>query len=576
MKHNIVFIMVDQWNHTCFGWKQHPVVKTPQLDALRSDSVDFETTYCQNGICMPSRVSYLTGQYLFTHREYGFSGLLAEDAPNLYRFFRDNGYETLHSGKGHINSAGDDLGFETFIPTLPEDIWLATDPSRHYQAFCRKKNHAYPTDQIHGMDFDSKTRAHLVVTGKSDIPLEESLERYTSDRAIEFIERPHAKPFFVNVSFDRPHHPLTPSGKYAELYSPDDIPLGRIFTEQELAQFPVHLQNYLRNHPECFTKAGERGLKKLLAQYYGLMTHIDDEIGRVVAALKEKNLYENTAIVFCSDHGDFAGHGGGFEKFANQCYRDQIVRVPLLLKYPREKHRGKTVAVLAETIDLFPTLAGLCELSVGALDIEGRDLTPFVEGKPDSRNTAFSEAYAIKMIRVGDFKLIYYVNSKEGELYDLASDPGEFRNLFEESAFQQKRLELKLALVKKLTPEPGEQRKAFIRRLLSPWPAERAGEMEPLYKWDKWIDEGGGFWLRLKGEYRFTYVPFDNRAVLEKILSTDTDRRTVETVDEPKIMESFIDEILNYISTKIRPLSAMSGSPQHKENLLTTRGAGLI
>lgn len=576
MKPNVVFIMVDQWNHTCFGWKNHPVVRTPHLDALRADSVDFETTYCQNGICMPSRVSYLTGQYLFTHREYGFSGLLAEDAPNLYRFFRDSGYETFHSGKGHINAAGDDLGFETFIPTLPEDIWLATDPKKHYQEFCREKGISYPTDQIHGMDFDPKTISNMVMFGKSDIPLEECLERYTSDRATQFLRGPHDKPFFLNISFDRPHHPLTPSGKYAELYSPDDMALGRLFTEQELGKFPAHLRAYLLNHPECFTKAGERGLKTLLAQYYGLMTQIDDEIGRVVAALKEKNLYENSVVVFCSDHGDFAGHGGGFEKFSNQCYRDQIVRVPMLVKYPGQTLRGKTCAALAETIDLFPTLAGICELPVVDLKIEGRDLTPLAEGKTDHKNAAFSESYAIKMIRIGDFKLIHYVNSKEGELYNLASDPGEFQNLYAEPAFQIKRLELKLALVKKFTPEPGEQRKAFIRRLLAPWPAERAGEMEPLYKWDKWIDEGGGFWLRLKGNYRFTYVPFEDRAVLEKIVSANAAARTFEIVHEPEVMENFLDEIINYVSTKIRPLSAMTGSAEHKENLLTTKGAGFI
>jgi len=146
-------------------------------------------------------------------------------------------------------------GFETFIPTLPEDIWLASDPKHHYQAFCREKNHGYPTDQITEWILNRNGLPTWSSPESPDIPLEESLERYTSDRAVEFLGRSHDKSFFLNASFDRPHHPLTPSGSYAGLYSADDIPLGRIYTDRELEKFPIHLRNYLLHHSRMFHQA---------------------------------------------------------------------------------------------------------------------------------------------------------------------------------------------------------------------------------------------------------------------------------------------------------------------------------
>jgi len=154
--------------------------------------------------------------------------------------------------------------------------------------------------------------------------------------------------------------------------------------------------------------------------------------------------------------------------------------------------------------------------------------------------------------------------------------PANFKILYEGRCVSVQKIELKLALVKNSPRLLANKEKPSFAGCSRPPSAEQNDEMEPLYKWDKWIDDGGGFLAPPQREYRFTFVPFDDRAVLEKNRFDRSAKRKFKTVDDPKIMESFLDEIINYVSTKIRPLSAMSGSSEHKENLLTTKGAGFV
>jgi arylsulfatase A-like enzyme len=223
---NVVFLMVDQLNYRDLGYMKHPVVKTPNLDGLRNDSVAFSRCYVQNAFCLPSRACYLTGQYVFHHREYGFTGLLDERTPCMAKHFQGNGYRTFHVGKLHVNPFGENLGFDTLIPTLPEDIYQSTDMNTNYQVYCQKAGLGYPNDQVHGDDFRfpgirqalSEKTSGLSFVGVSDVPSRDSIERYTADRAIDFIQGGHDRPFFAHISFDRPHGPWSPSPEYADRY----------------------------------------------------------------------------------------------------------------------------------------------------------------------------------------------------------------------------------------------------------------------------------------------------------------------------------------------------------------------
>jgi arylsulfatase A-like enzyme len=590
MKPNVLILMTDQLNFKCLGYKGHPTVKTPNLDALKRDSVEFTRCYVQNAFCMPSRTSYMTGQYLFEHRQYGFHGLLGEETPSMPAFFADHGYTTFHVGKAHVHALGELLGFHEFIPTLPEDTPFATNPENSYQAFVQRKGYAYPTDQVHGGDLTPPVRVkklesagrHADSIGTSHIPLEDSEESYTSAKAIEFLEagQPGDQPFFLHVSFDRPHPPLSPSEPFDRYYDENDVPLADGYSEEQIRRMPEHIRKIITNNPNSVAKLGRDNMKKLLTQYYGLITHIDSEIGKIINVLKQRNLYDNTIIMFYSDHGDMAGYNGLTNKFSNQIFHDNIIRTPMLVKLTGQEKAGAECDSLTEAVDVFPTLADLCNLDRSSVPIRGANMLGRLTDTEEDRRrgVAFSESYGIKTIVQGDWKLIYYVNSHEGELYHLASDPDERNNLYTDASYRNEVTALKLEIVNKLTKPVSERRQNWIRSLFDNTEPARYGMMEKLHKWNKNIADGGGFWMVCRAGYRMTYLPFDDEFTLYKedpAQAVPGQHAGYISSNDDEVRESLLNELLNYLATTIRPISLMSGNQQAWDNMLQTKGPGL-
>ena len=581
---NVLFMMVDQLNYGDLGYMGHPVVKTPHLDALRADAVHFSRCYVQNAFCLPSRASYLSSQYLFNHREYGFTGLLDEDTPSMPKHFRAHGYNTFHVGKLHCNPYGENLGFNTLIPTLPEDMYQSTDMTDNFLVHCLNNSLPYPNDQIQGDDYNfpgiKRKLDGVYFTGVSEIAADDSIERYTADKAITFLEEDHTRPFFAHVSFDRPHGPWTPSPEYADLYPPDDIPLPGELTDQELSRMPTHIRRIITDGHWTVKKIGPDIMKKSLSLYYGLITQVDDQIGRIIAALKRNGLYDNTVIVFCADHGDMAGHKGLFDKYSNSVFHDAIIRTPLLVKLPAQQGKGMEVNRLTEAIDLFPTLGDLCSVETDTLPLDGNSLVPLTQDPETSEwiDEAFSESYAIKMLVRDGKKFIYYVNTDAGELYDLESDPDERDNLYGDPACRELIQDMKLGIIKRMTKQVSATRRDHIRSLFDTTATRAIGAMDPLFKWEKGIVEGGGFWMLFRDNRRLTYIPFDDDLRFEQL---DPERKTdgvtwfYEPCEDKEALDNALNELLNYIATKIRPISLMTGNQTIWDNMLRTNGAGL-
>ena len=598
---NVLFFMVDQLNRKDLGYMGHPVVKTPNLDRLHNDSVHFTRCYVQNAYCLPSRVSYLSSQYLFHHREYGFTGLLEEQTPCMTSHFKENGYYTFHVGKLHVNPYGEKLDFDELVPTLPEDICQATDMSKNYQVYCQRKGYGYPTDQVHGDNVrfpGIKNAADINPSmlgnfGTSEIPAKDSIETYTADNAIEFIGREHDKPFFLNVSFDRPHGPWSPSPEYADFYNPDHIPLPPELDENQLSRMPGHIQKVVKTSGLSIARLGSAGMRKALAYYYALITHIDFEIGRVLSALRDAGLYDDTVVVFCADHGDMAGHKGLFDKYANRIYHDDIIHTPLLIKYPAQEPCGREVDELTEAIDLFPTLCEICSVPADGMPLDGSSLSVLTadgaEGGGGSdaaggsecrwKKEAFSESYAQKALITKNWKLIYYVNSTEGELYNLQSDPEEYDNLYADPAQLDVLLELKLAIVRKITPPVSEKRQSFIKSLYDNTAAHSVDALEKLFEWDMGIVEGSGFWIVVRDGYRLTYIPFDGTLRFEEkdeANPTNGTTRFYNPSNDKTKLHALADELLDYIFTKIRPISILVGNQEERDLMLQTKGPAII
>ncbi|MBI1338094.1 MAG: sulfatase-like hydrolase/transferase [Phycisphaera sp.] len=584
---NILFIMADQWHHLDFGFRGHPDIRTPNLDRLQAQAMDFTHAYAQNAFCLPSRASILSGQYVHTHRQYGFTGLFDEHTPCLPQTLQHHGYRTFHVGKFHCNPYGDRLGFDQFIPTLPEDMYQATDPQQTYAAWARQRGVGFPNDHVQGDDFRPVRPPQplelggntLKMFGTSAVPLEHSIERYTAERAIEFLQGHNGdQPFYLSMSFDRPHGPWTPSPEDIELYDPDTLTLPGPLTEDELDRMPAHIVKYVRESKLSTRVIGEDGMRLVLALYYALITRIDHEIGRVLEVLDATGRADHTAIVFCADHGDMAGRLGLFDKYSNCVYRDDIIRTPLLLKLPTGEHQPRQVQHNVELIDLFPTLCHLAEIDTADLPLDGQDLL-WLSADPNTpwAGTAFSESYGLKTIIKDGWKLIHYVNSEEGELYCLVDDPQERNNRFADPSCRDKRIELLAQLVAFFTPVPSQTRQAYIRTLFDDAAVIERQYLGKLFKWDKGIIEGAGFWQSFRDGYRLTVIPFDKICRLEKKdASNPTDGLVwhYPPSSDRDQMERMLRELVNYLSGKIRPISIMTGGQEAIDRVSFTRGFG--
>ncbi len=475
---NILLIQADQWHPRALSALGHPNVKTPNLDRLAAQGALFTDATCNQPLCMPSRISMLSGQYPSTTRILGNSGLTRRDMPWLPAHLKRHGYATAAFGKFHVASVGaEQWGFDIAAPTMPEDNDLARPADNRYECWCKANGVPWPTDQMHchipfGQQacagFNRETGHNHWACARSQpstTSREDSLETYTTDRCIDYLRAysraglqacppEGAQPFFIWLSYDRPHSPTTlPPEFYTDL-RPQDIVLPRLPTEEELAELPpVHIES-LRRY--CGIEImGEEAFRYTLATYFRLIEWIDSEIGRVMAALEETGLDEQTAIVFTADHGDDAGEQGIYDKL-RQVSSETLTRVPFILRPAPASGEARSPARVdapVELVDLFPTLCAWAGVQPPET-IEGRDLSAVAAGTADAdpHRAVFSEMGRRRMVKKDGWRLCFDAqDERENLLFDLNVDPGCYRNRYRDPACRAQRLELKRELTAYLT-----------------------------------------------------------------------------------------------------------------------------
>jgi len=463
--------MSDQHNAGCVGYRNHPNVRTPNLDALAADGVDFLSAFSNNPICAPSRICFMTGQYVHTH---GFVGNWNRDWPDpnpdsMGSVFRMHGYQTALIGKSHMVRRWDADGFEYVQYTDLCDADPRDPLGHHYFSYLHERGLADLYEEGTPKPGQQTT---MDGSAPAKLPYEHSIEAFTGERTLDFLQgRDPDRPFFIHMSFQRPHAPIAPAREHFDMYNPEEMVLPESaydYFENRFHGKPRFMVERLKDgcgYPLADPDPGR--LKRCLASYYALITAIDSEIGRVLDALKTSGEYENTVIVYTADHGDFAGEHGLFHK--NFGIYDSIHRIPFLIKPPatlREPTAGTTVPGIVESVDLYPTLCDLCGVPMPA-GREGMSLVPLLrhgcggveqgdtvqssaesiaripaEGKPE----AFCEwdwaMGRISAVRTRDFRLVFYGALDEGELYDHRTDPDETKNLWHDPGYRDIRLDL--------------------------------------------------------------------------------------------------------------------------------------
>lgn len=416
-KFNLLFLMSDQHQRQASGCYGHGTVKTPNIDGLARRALRFTSAYCPSPVCVPSRGSLITGQYAHTHGAKILQDALPEDIPTIAHYFRERGYTTGAIGKMHFVDETRKHGFDhrlneqSFHHTLsPED-----------------------RDKLRG-------DAGGIEGEGLDLPPRFFEDNWFADRAVEFLHANKTKPFCLWASFVQPHTPFKPMKKYFDLYDPSKLILPRRPANDLEGGFEGNL---IRARERGWYQQSDEGARRSLAGYYGNVSQMDANVGRVYDALRELGLEKNTVVVYTSDHGEMAG---AHRMWTKHNMFEESVGVPLLIAVPNGANGVKTQII--EQIDLFPTLADLCGLGA-VTGIAGQNFATLVKGRRHSaREFAYSEYWfcrnvftkddryvgkpPLRMVRTDRWKLNYLPWGRS-ELFDIVKDPGEFQNRIDDT-----------------------------------------------------------------------------------------------------------------------------------------------
>jgi arylsulfatase A-like enzyme len=383
-----------------------------------------------------------------THRLFG-NNMSEYPVPNpdtLACLFRRHGYQNGLFGKSHMVRRWDEDGFERIRYTDLTDATHDDPLTAHYFKYLADQGLADLYEEgtpRPGMEHT------LDGSGPARLPYEHSIEHYTGEETLKFLkERDTSRPFFVQMSFQRPHAPIAPAKEHFDMYDPADIVLPENacdFLENGFAGKPALIRDLVRDGcPYPLADRNVDRLKRCLASYYALISVIDMEIGRVLDHLEAAGELDRTVVFYTADHGDFAGEHGLFHK--NLGLYESIHRVPFLLSWPGGP-RGRRCDGIVESVDLYPTLCELCGIPVPE-GREGQSVVPVALGRGPGKDAAFCEwewgraGGKFSALRTADFRLVFYGRGNGGELYDRRSDPGELRNLWEDASYAGTKVEL--------------------------------------------------------------------------------------------------------------------------------------
>lgn len=464
---NILFICTDQQRYDAAGCYGNPHILTPTIDRLARDGVLFDQCYVQNPVCAPSRASLVTGQYVHTHGLWANGVELPSHAPLVSRALAEGGYDCGMIGKMHLASCfsgrteprreDDGYGFYRWA----HDPSHASSENAYHQWLAEHHPALYEQAKAGG------ARQRHQAAAFDTLPTEAHYTRWASEMALEFLHdhRDPEQPFFLWLNYFDPHHPFVAPREYLDRYDPEALP-DPITAPDELATKPAIQADASREsyagYARGFADHSYRDIKQIIAAYYAMVTLIDDEMARVLAALDELGLADDTVVIFTSDHGEMLGDHQLLLK--GPLLYESAVRVPLIMRWPGQLPAGTRRSELVEWIDLTSTFldaAGLGPMPAA----QGMSLLPLARGNEDAEGRGwalceyrdsghgYDPPVHLTMLRLGQYKLIVQhgqpatARSRTGELYDLKADPQELRNLWDDPTAAGIRIDLERFLL---------------------------------------------------------------------------------------------------------------------------------
>lgn len=489
MTKNILFITSDQQHWTAMGYL-NPEVRTPNLDRLVRSGTTFTRAYTVNPTCTPTRASWITGLHPSQHGAYSLGTKLMEDVPTVGDAFRRHGYRTALVGKAHfqpLKTTPEYPSLEAYPVLHDLEFWRGfhgpfygfehvelarnhTDEShvgQHYALWMEEKGCANWRDYFH-----PRRREKLAAAGappwRWELPEELHYDAWIAERTNALLSAyaRNREPFFLWASFFDPHPEYMVPEPYASMYDPAKVTVPPEPAPGEFDDKPPYFQRARQPGSDfadfaepggnwihgagCQMKSREEKARNI-ATMYGMMTMLDAYIGKILDKLDELGLTQDTLVCFTTDHGDFLGQHGLTAKAIHH-YED-LLKVPLVVSQPGRVPAGKQSGALQSTVDLAPTFLGVAGLPVPRT-MTGVDETRVWLGETAAlrdhvtvENQHQPTTMNLRTYIDRRYKLTVHYRQPCGELYDLETDPGELRNLWDSPNHQTLKQELLLKFI---------------------------------------------------------------------------------------------------------------------------------
>jgi arylsulfatase A-like enzyme len=402
---NVLVVFADQMHRFAMRCMDNPDVDTPHLDGLAEQGALFRHAYSSTPVCSPFRVNLVSGRYGMETGAKGNQCLLPEWCRSLVDDFNDSGYRTSFVGKWHVGATGNQ--------PIPEE-WRAG-----FQEF---------------IGYQCYNGFYKDVCFYDEAGTERRFEKHrtdaTVDVAIERLRRVASDPFLMIVGFQAPHYPEQPGPEFDRMYRGRDVTPRPNYTGIDL-YIPTHSPKSPRPFERCpdFRRYGN-DIHEYLRMYYGMVTQIDANVGRLLSELEDLGIADDTIVLFASDHGDLAGSHGMNGKCVSY---EESAGIPLLMRGPGVP-QGMVIDAPIDSSSFLPTCMELAGVPASQADTASRSRAALLRGEPDDR-PAFADLRNWCMVRQGDFKLtIEDDDCHPAMLFNVADDPYEQQNLIEDPA----------------------------------------------------------------------------------------------------------------------------------------------
>lgn len=425
---NILLITTDQQRYDTLGCNGSRQARTPHLDALAARGVRFTSAYVQNPVCIPSRACIQTGRYTLQHGVTYMEDVIdtTPGLPPWERTFMERlqwaGYRTAAFGKIHMmpergfhdmqvtggkgarwtKSAGLPIGPAPLGPHYAQ--WLeARHPGGYELIYEQRRQPEY-----------EKYRCSIV----NVLPLEEYVDYWIAQNTMDYLKNPPSEPFFIWCGFCCPHGPHDPPRPYDALYPLDQI------------EFPPNYHAKPGGQPRATTREEDDIMRRYISYYWAMVTLIDEQIGRIMQTLTERGLWQNTPVMFATDHGEMLGD---FGRGGKGNFYEPVIRSPFIVTLPGGDSPPRQIDDLVETMDIAPTILDYAGLPIPP-EVQARSLRPLPAGKGHGKDAVLCEyttndrRVSGKCVRTRRYKYCFWGKSRPEQFYDLQEDPHERRN----------------------------------------------------------------------------------------------------------------------------------------------------